>query len=212
MKFKDIFFAGVFVLFSAKAFAQQTIETFSLDQDNTYIGFEVSYFVIFRVAGQFRDFEGLFVIDRDNPDNSKVDIIIKTASVDTGSPKKNSDIRGPALFNAEKYPEMIFHSKKISYNDDNAGVITGDLTLRGVQKPVVLDILKVPGEKAQEASSGHSFADGFMVTGKIKRSDFGMNDFTIPIGDAVTLLVCYNLEKCDASRARLQKTPPQYNQ
>lgn len=61
---------------------------------------------------------------------------------------------------------MIFHSKKISYNDDNAGVITGDLTLRGVQKPVVLDILKVPGEKAQEASSGHSFADGFMVTGK----------------------------------------------
>lgn len=194
------FFAVVLIATCSLAvhtFARPVSETFSLDKNHTYVGFDVSYLIVLRAIGRFNDFEGSFVIDREYPENNRADIIIKTSSVDTGVELQNKDIRGPGLFNTAHHPTMTFHSKSIKFNADNTGRITGDLTLLGITKPITLDIVRVPHTSdLQDTDKDKNFADGFKVTGKIKRSDFGMNAFIRPIGNTVTLLVCYRLPTC----------------
>lgn len=200
------------VAFATSAAAQPDQEKFSLDKKLTYVGFEVSYFLLIQIKGQFHDFEGAFVIDRENPENNRADIVIKTTSIDTGVESRNREIRGPSLFDADQYPEMIFHSNKIKLEPDNTGVITGDLTLRGITKPVSLSLTRIPDVETPEEEQDKTFSDGFVATGKIKRSDFGMNDFIAPIGDVVTLFVCYKLEKCNSMYTQQEKTEPKYNE
>lgn len=180
-------------------------EEFSLDKDRTTIGFNVSYLLLARVSGRFDDFKGSFIIDREHPEKSRADIIIQTASVNTGFKTWDADIRGPGLFNVALHPTMVFHSDKIELRADNTGQITGDLTLLGITKPVALDLVKGAG-----ADKG--FANGFKVTGEIKRSDFGMNAFIQPIGNVVTLLVCYNIADCREDDPYKNKGPARYNQ
>lgn len=211
MRRLGIIMAMAFAILATDGAARAAQERFALDRSQTYIGFDVSYFLLIRIKGQFNDFEGIFVIDREHPENNRADIVIKTASIDTGVESRNRDIRGPALFDADKYPEMIFHSDKIEIGPDNTGTITGDLTLRGVTKPVALDIIRVPDVRARGSGENNAFSDGFMVTGKIKRSDFGMNDYIVPIGDVVTLFVCYKLDKCNISYIQQKETKRRYN-
>lgn len=184
--------------------ASSAVEKFNLDKDHTTVGFNVSYLVLARVSGRFDDFKGSFIIDRENPENSRADIIIQTASVNTGFKARDADIRGPGLFNADRYPTMVFHSDTIQMGPDNTGQMTGDLTLLGITKPVTLDLVKEPGEDK-------NLTNGYKVTGKIKRSDFGMNAFIRPIGNVVTLLVCYNMAECTSEETR-QKNKARYNQ
>lgn len=185
--------------------ASGVVEKFSLDKNYTYVGFNVSYLILARVSGRFNDFRGSFVIDRENPENSRADIVIQTASVDTGIKARDADIRGPGLFNAEQYPTMIFHSDKIEMGPGNTARMTGDLTLLGITKPVTLDLVKMPGKDK-------SLINGYKVTGQIKRSDFGMNAFIRPIGNVVTLLVCYNMEECAPEEVLPEKGQARYNQ
>lgn len=208
MRLFSTVFAVVLVVFAARALAQPVPEKFSLDKGHTYVGFEAGYFILLRVTGRFDDFQGSFVIDRNRPENNSASIIIETASVNTGVKTRDEDIRGPDLFNADRYPTMTFHSKAIELGPDNEGRILGDLTLLGVTKPVTLDLVRVPKIKDGEVGEAKVFSDGFIVTGVIRRSDFGMNAFVAPISDTVTLLVCYKVA-CDSGHTR--KTPT-YNQ
>jgi len=180
-------------------------EKFTLDKADTIIRFNVSYFILTRVSGHFNDFTGSFVIDRDDLKNSSVDMVIQTDSVDTGFAARDSEIRGPGLFNAVLYPEMRFHSHIFEIRpEDNAGHIIGELSLHGVTKPMVLDLHQVAGKH-------NSDTVGFVVTGQIKRSDFGMDGFKVPVGDIVTLLVCYNVQDCKAPDTKPEMYKPQYN-
>ncbi|NCT41573.1 MAG: polyisoprenoid-binding protein [Alphaproteobacteria bacterium] len=180
-------------------------EKFNLDKAETTIRFAVSYFILTSVSGHFNDFTGSFVIDRDDPENSSVDMVIQTDSVDTGFAARDSEIRGPGLFNAALYPEMHFHSHIFEIGpEDNAGHIIGELSLHGVTKPMVLDLHQVAGKH-------NSDTVGFVVTGQIKRSDFGMDGFMIPVGDIVTLLVCYNVQDCKARDTISEVNRPLYN-
>lgn len=211
VKLLSVILAVTFVTFATGGTAQAAQEKFSLDKNLTYVGFEVRYFLLIPITGRFNDFEGNFVIDREHPENNRADIVIKTTSIDTGKESRNEAIRGPALFDADKYPEMTFHSDKIEINPDNTGVITGALTLRGVTRPVTLELIRIPDVETQKTGKDNAFSDGFMVTGKIKRSDFGMNEYIVPIGNVVSLFVCYKLEKCDSTYMRRKETKYQYN-
>ena len=102
-------------------------------------------------------------------------------------------------------------SKSIKLEDNNRGLIIGELTLLGITKPVTLDLVRIPDSKPQEQSKEKSFAGGFKVTGKIKRSDFGMNAYIKPIGNTVTLYVCYDMIKCAYEDTKQEKIEPQYN-
>ena len=201
--FSALFIAVIITLGLAQACL--AAEKFNLDKDDTTIRFHVSYFILTTVSGHFNDFAGSFVIDRDNLEKSSVDIVIQTDSVDTGFAARDSEIRGPGLFNAALYPEMRFHSHIFEIRpEDNAGHIIGELRLHGVTKPMVLDLHQVAGKH-------NSDTVGFVVTGQIKRSDFGMDGFKVPVGDIVTLLVCYNVQDCKAPDTKPEMYKPQYN-
>lgn len=178
-------------------------EKFSLNKDYTSIRFTVNYLLVLKVNGQFNDFMGSFVIDREHPEKSRADIIIQTASVETGIDLRDSEIRGPLLFNADRYPTMVFRSRKIEITSDNTGQITGDLTLLGITKPVTLNLV-------QSLGKDKNFVYGFKLTGQIKRSEFGMNAF-MTIGNVVTLLVCYNVTDCAIEEAQQINAKSRYN-
>ena len=197
------------IVVSTCGMAHAAPEKFILDKDHTYVGFDVSYMLFARVSGRFDDFQGSFIIDRQHPENNRADIIIKTGSVDTGVKSRDENIRGPGLFNAERHPTMVFHSKSIKLDSDNRGLIVGELTLLGVTKPVTLDLVRIPGLNSKEGQE-KSFAGGFKVTGKIKRSDFGMNAYIKPIGNTVTLYVCYDMIKCGDEDTNQEQIKPQY--
>lgn len=210
MKFFYSFLIITFVA-ATSVTAHASPEKFSLDKNHTYVGFDVSYLIVARVSGRFDDFQGSFVIDREHPEKNRADIIIKTGSVDTGIKAWDEDIRGPGLFDTAHYPTMVFHSKKIEMGLDNTGLITGDLTLLGITKPVTMDIVRVPDLKFKGPGKDESFAGGFKAIGKIKRSDFGMNAYIKPIGNTVTLYVCYNMVKCGGENANQEEIKPKYN-
>ncbi len=176
-------------LITSGAHASGSTEKFTLDKEHTTVGFSVRYLIFAKVKGQFKDFKGTFVIDPEQPDNNRVDITVQTASVRTGIKTRDEDIRGPGLFNAAIHPTMTFHSNIIEMRDNNTGRIKGNLTLLGITKPIILDLVKTAG-------ADQNLSSGFKVTGKIKRSDFGMNAYVQPIGNTVTLLVCYNTREC----------------
>ncbi len=211
MKFIGGILAFSLAVISCGTFASAAAEKFNLNKDHTYVGFDVSYLVVARVAGQFDDFKGSFVIDKDHPERSRADIIIKTGSVNTGIQSRDDDIRSPGLFNTAHFPTMIFHSRKIAMEPDNTGHIFGDLTLLGVTRPVTMDIARVPGVKHKESHKEKVFSEGLIITGKIRRSDFGMNAYVRPIGNTVTLYVCYNTEQCNKQGTLQKEIKPKYN-
>lgn len=183
-------------------------EIFNLNSDNTTVGFSVSYLVLTNVTGHFKDYDGSFVIDNQHPENSRADLIIKTASVDTGDTDRNIEIRGKSLFDVKNYPTMTFHSRSIEMFSDVVGQIKGDLTLLGITKPVILDFTKIQNVAIAKSNS---VADGFNIIGTIKRSDFGMNAFDWAIGNTVTLYACYNIAVCNSDTAKKIKAGFQYD-
>lgn len=213
VKLHELIFA---ILFSALIIgtdgAAQASETFILDKERTHIGFDVSYLIVSRVRGRFDDFHGSFVIDHDHPEKNRADIVIKTGSVDTGIKARDEELRSPAFFDTDRHPVMVFHSQKIELGPDNTGLVTGNLTLLGVTRPVTLNLVRIPGAQKDNSTEGERFADGFRVTGKIKRSDFGMNAYLKPIGNSVTLYLCYGRIKCSGEDAYEKEQRKRYNE
>jgi polyisoprenoid-binding protein YceI len=203
MKYLCALFIAMLVMMG-NAPVSRAAEKFRLDKNHTVIEFDVSYLLLARVHGRFDEFAGSFVIDRDHPAQSRADIAIQTASVNTGNQNRDADISGPRFFNSAHYPTMVFHSNNVTIYPDNSGQITGDLTLLGVTQSVTLDLLSLPG-------TDKNMAGGFEVAGKIKRSDFGMNKSALPVGNIVTLRVCYNLATCPASRHPRRAATSRYN-
>jgi polyisoprenoid-binding protein YceI len=97
---------------------------------------------------------------------------------------------------------MFFHSNQIEFGPENTGVIKGNLTLRGVTRSVTLEFVRAVDVNATASRDSINFSDGLAVKGKIKCSDFGMNESLGPIGDIVTLLVCYRVENCISAFAQ----------
>lgn len=196
---------------SGRAYAGAPEKKFILNKDDTYVGFDIGYLVLGRVNGHFDDFQGSFIIDREHPKNNRADIIIKTASVNTGIETRDEDIRGPDLFNTNRYPTMAFHSRKIEMLSDNTAAMTGNLTLLGVTKSVAMNLIRIPGPGFQKVAKNKNSGESFKVTGKIKRSDFGMTAYEGPIGNIVTLYICYNMLECGNEHMNQYKTNYKYN-
>ena len=118
------------------------------------------------------------VFDRENLANSTVEVAIKTASVDTGVPALDDHLKGADFFNVETNPEITFKSTAVKQSGVNRGVVTGDLTINGVTKPVDLDVtLNFEGDHPLapfiESYAGAPYV-AFSARTEILRSDFGV--------------------------------------
>jgi polyisoprenoid-binding protein YceI len=127
--------------------------------------------MISTVRGRFNKFSGTVEADERNRTGARVKVEVDVSSIDTGDEKRDTHLRSPDFFNIEEYPTMTFKSSRVEQLDDRHARLHGDLTIRDVTKPVVLDV-----EYAGMAKSpwGTTSA-GFSAETRINRKDWGLN-------------------------------------
>jgi len=157
----------------------QAADTYLFDKGHTEIIFKWNHVGLSTQSGEFRDYDGSVVFDRENLANSKVDVVIRTASLDTGVPALDEHLRSGDFFNVEANPEITFKSTSVKQTGVDQGAVTGDLTINGVTKPVTLDVKLLfegdhPLAPFLEAYAGAPYV-AFSARTEILRSEFGVN-------------------------------------
>ena len=168
-----------------------------IDSAHSQIQFSVKHMMISTARGTFDHFSGTVEADEQNPATAKVDVQIEAASINTRDEKRDGHLRSPDFFNAAEYPYLTFKSTKVERLDESTGKLYGDLIIRDVTRPVVLDV-----EYAGMAKSpwGTTSA-GFSATTKINRKDFGLNwNVALEtggwlVGDQITITIELELVK-----------------
>ena len=144
-------------------------ETYQIDRSHTNIGFVVRHMVVTNVRGAFNDFSGSIVLDESDITKSRVEVVVKTASVDTNHERRDADLRGPDFFDAERFPELRFTSRRIERTPDGL-VAVGDLTIRDVTKEV-----RIPFEMAGPINAGQGVKRlGIEGAFRINRQEYGL--------------------------------------
>src|SRR5262249_49926954 len=144
------------------------------DPAHTEAGFEVRHFFS-KVHGVFHDVDGTIVYDEANPTASKIDATVKVASVDTGNQKRDGHLQSSDFFDGEKNPILSFKSTKIVKSGKNKFKITGDLTMRGVTKPVTFDAEFLGSSAVSVEGQSWGSKAGFSATTTVNRKDWGIN-------------------------------------
>ncbi|MGI9435097.1 MAG: YceI family protein [Geminicoccaceae bacterium] len=162
---------------------------FVLDPTHTYITFFVSHLGYSDMSGMFLESSGSFSYDEETKALENATITVKTDSVFTNHGKRDEHLKSADFLNTSEFPEMTFVATQSEKISDTEGKITGDLTLLGVTKPIILDVrLNKAGN--YPFGDGH-YAVGVDATGSFKRSDFGMSygvDGNI-VGDEIKLVL-----------------------
>ncbi|MDX7987803.1 YceI family protein [Xenorhabdus sp. 12] len=151
---------------------------------HAFVEFRIQHLGISWLYGSFRKFDGQFTFDAQNPAADKVNVVIKTNSVDTNHAERDKHLRSPDFLNVVKYPEAKFSSTEVKKTGENYA-ITGDLTLNGVTKPVTLNA-KLTGE-GNDPWGG--YRAGFEANGKIKLKDFKIKGDLGPKSQEVELII-----------------------
>lgn len=146
--------------------------TYTLDPAHTTIGFKVKHLMITNVKGGFEKFKGAISIDDQDLTRSKVDVVIEIASINTGIEKRDQHLRSGDFFDAAKYPIMTFVSTRVEKAGADRLKVHGNLTIRGVTKPV---ILSVEGPTGEVKTPQGDIRRGASATATINRQDFGVS-------------------------------------
>ncbi len=160
--------------------------TYKVESYHTQVGFSLSHFGFTNYSGLFSSATGSLRLDPTHPDTSKLDVTIPVDSIITTVPKLTDELKGDKWFDVAKFPQATFTSTSVALTSGGEATITGNLTLHGVTKPVVLHAHLVgagvnPLDKA--------YTVGFQASGTIKRSDFGVSLYAPALGDEVELSI-----------------------
>jgi len=146
--------------------------TYELDKSHTTLGFAAKHMVFTTVRGQFGDFEGTVVVDGADYSKASGEVTIQAASITTGDAKRDGHLKSDDFFGADKYATLTFKPTAITAAGGDSYKVTGDLTIREITKPIVLDVT-VEGRHAKDAFGKERVA--VSATGKINRKDWGLN-------------------------------------
>jgi polyisoprenoid-binding protein YceI len=172
--------------------------TWQIDPAHTAAGFAVKHLMISTVRGQFKGVTGTVVWDDQDVSKSTIDVTIDATTVDTSEPMRDKDLKSEKFFDVAKYPTITFKSKKIENVSAGKLKVTGDLTIHGVTKEVVLDIegpsntVKDPWGNTRVAAS---------ATTKVNRQDYGvkwnasMDGGGVVVGDDVNITIDLEMTK-----------------
>jgi polyisoprenoid-binding protein YceI len=146
------------------------IEKWEFDLAHSSINFAVRHLMVSKVRGRFTQWTGHLALDEQNPAASTTEVQIDASSIDTKEAQRDGHLRSADFLDTEKHPHILFRSTRVEVAGDRRYRVTGDLTIRGVTRPVVLDVeyagrVKDPwgGERA-----------GFTARTSIDRKDFGL--------------------------------------
>ena len=154
---------------------------------HAFVDFKISHLGYSFITGTFKDIDGKFSFDAAKPEDSKIEFNVNTASVFTNHAERDKHIASADFLNASKFAKATFVSTSVKSTGANTADVTGDLTILGVTKPVVV--------KATFLGEGKDpwggYRAGFEGTTQIKRSDFGKQKDLGPKSDAVELYVSF---------------------
>lgn len=145
-----------------------TAGTYAVDPAHSEVGFTVRHAMVTKVRGRFSDVEGTVVLD-DDANLISVDATVAIASVDTGAPDRDGHLRSADFFDAEAFPAMTLVSRSVTVGGQGF-VVTGDLTIKGVTREVVLDV-EATGVATDPFGNARA---GFEAETEINRKDFGL--------------------------------------
>jgi polyisoprenoid-binding protein YceI len=143
--------------------------TWTIDPSHTTVEFVAKHMMITTVKGRFAELTGTIVADETNLSESSVEATMQAASLDTRSEQRDAHLRSPDFLDVERYPEVTFKSTGISGTKDSFE-LTGDLTIRGVTRPITLDVTFEGEGKDPWGGTRASFS----ARGKFDRRDFGL--------------------------------------
>jgi polyisoprenoid-binding protein YceI len=172
--------------------------TYEIDAAHSSAGFRVRHLMISNVRGSFSKVSGKVEFDPKNLDASKVEATVDVNTIDTSVEARDKHLKSPDFFDVAKFPSITFMSKKFAPAGEGKYKVTGDLTMHGVTKPVVLDLTDVtPEVKGQRGE----IRIGGQATTKINRKDFGLSYGALMegggavIGDEVVITLDLELVK-----------------
>ena len=166
--------------------ARAATETYSIDPVHSTVQFSLRH-IISRFTGSFTKVSGTILVDRANLENSSVEAVIDVASLNTANDKRNADLSGPSYFDLAKYTTMTFKSTAWKKTGDDTFDVTGDLTIKGVTKPVVLKVKLLGFSPGMRPGTNLS---GWEVSTTIQKADFGVTGPAMlgkALGDEVTV-------------------------
>ena len=167
-------------------------DAWKIDGSHTQAGFSVKHFMISTVRGDFDKTEGKVMLDEADITRSTVEATIDVASVSTRDEKRDAHLKTADFFDVAKFPKMTFKSTKVEKAGEGLKV-TGDLTLRGVTKPVVLDVV---GPTKEMKDPWGNTRRGLSATTKLNRKDFGVSyGPDAVVSDSVTVTIEAELVK-----------------
>ncbi len=185
-------FASALILAFTASLVYAQATTWQIDPVHTATQFGVKHMMVSTVRGQFTRTTGTVEWDGKDPSSAVVSIVIDAASIDTREPARDNHIRSADLLNVAKYPTITFKSTKVEIAGPARARVTGDLTIRGVTRQVVLDV-EGPSEPVKDPTSVTRI--GASATTKISRKDFGLiwnkvlEGGGVVVGDAVAITI-----------------------
>jgi polyisoprenoid-binding protein YceI len=168
-------------------------ETYVIDKTATYVGFSWNHLGLTRQQGRFNDISGTVNFDPARPEDGTVDVTINTGSVQTGVDALDKHLRTSDFFDSANHRSMTFKSNGAQKTGEKTGLVTGELTILGIAKPVVLDVTWVfTGEHplgAINAAFKGKTVSAFSARALIKRSDWGMSRAAPLMSDEIEIAI-----------------------
>lgn len=162
-----------------------------IDPAKSKTQFRVKHMMVASVTGSFSRTTGTVSGDPSDPTKARLDVSIDAATIDTGVDERDDDLRSDHFFDIAKHPYVTFRSKSIRKNGDSLTIV-GDLTIRGVTRPFMLDVTNISAPAKDAAGKVRVSAD---ATGSLNRKEFGMtwnkslDGGGVLVSDEVTVLV-----------------------
>lgn len=157
--------------------------TWAIDPMHSEVLFKIKHLVISTVTGSFKKFQGTAITSGDDFNDAKVNFTIDVNSIDTSQSHRDEHLLSGDFFESAAYPEIKFQSTSFTKESSGYYKMTGDLTIKEVTKPVVLNVEYGGSQKDMYGNIKH----GFEITGKINRKDFGMAYNAITEAGGLTL-------------------------
>jgi polyisoprenoid-binding protein YceI len=155
---------------AAPLLASAAPAAWNVDASHSHVGFAVKHLVISTVRGEFTKYQGVAKLDDADVARSSVEVTIDSSSIDTRVADRDGHLRSPDFLDTARYPTITFKSTKVAAAGKNQLAVTGDLTLHGVTKPVVLDVTTSPEVKGMFGETRRAFA----AQTKVSRKVFGL--------------------------------------
>jgi polyisoprenoid-binding protein YceI len=166
--------------------------TYAIEPRHTQILFGVDHMSFTTYFGRFSDVSGTLVLSPQLPSASKFEIHVPVSTISTTSKTLDDELRGDQWFDSKKFPEILFRSTGVTTTGHGTAKVVGDLTMHGLTKPVTLD---VTFHAAGVNPLDNKYTVGFEASGRLERSDFGINRDVPLVSDRVDLIISAAFEK-----------------